>query len=187
MTRIEMAKDFAHRAHDSINQKRKYSGEPYWVHTDEVAQIVSEVPGATEDMIIAALLHDVVEDVTPLDKTGEFQAHVIAGLFGENVLRLVWELTDVYTKQARPGWNRAKRKEEEHKRQKGISSEAMTIKLADILSNTKSIVDNDPGFAKTYLREIDAILPHFTNGNVSLYHRVCIQVSEALEKLNIKL
>ena len=187
MTRIEMAKDFAHRAHDSINQKRKYSGEPYWVHTDEVAQIVSEVPGATEDMVVAAHLHDVLEDVMPLDKTGEFQAHVIGWHFGEQVLRLVWELTDVYTKQARPGWNRAKRKEEEHKRQKGISSEAMTIKLADILSNTKSIVDNDPGFAKTYLREIDAILPHFTNGNVSLYHRVCIQVSEALEKLNIKL
>ena len=59
-----MAKEFAHAAHDSIKQVRKYTGEPYWNHTDAVAEVVASV-GGTEDMVMAAHLHDVLEDVTP--------------------------------------------------------------------------------------------------------------------------
>ena len=76
MNLIEKAKQFAHEAHDSIGQKRKYSGEPYWVHTDAVAEKVAAI-GGTEVMVAAAHLHDVLEDVTPLDKTGRFNYDTI--------------------------------------------------------------------------------------------------------------
>jgi (p)ppGpp synthase/HD superfamily hydrolase len=184
MTRIELAKAFAHEAHDSINQKRKHTSEPYWVHTDAVAELVASV-GGTEDMIIASHLHDVLEDVQPLDKTGIYQAHVIGGRFGENVLRLVWELTDVFTKAHRPAWNRKKRKEEEHKRVAGISVEAKTIKLADIINNTESIVAHDPDFAKVYLAEIMETLPVLSEGNSSLLNRAAMQSVAAFATLGI--
>jgi hypothetical protein len=37
---VERAQRFAHRKHDEIEQKRKYTGETYWVNTDLVAAIV---------------------------------------------------------------------------------------------------------------------------------------------------
>jgi hypothetical protein len=43
---------FARRAHESIGQKRKYSGEPYMVHPVAVAEIVRSVPH-TREMIAA--------------------------------------------------------------------------------------------------------------------------------------
>ena len=56
---VHKAYQFAKKSHEG--QKRKYSGEPYINHPVEVMQIVSTVPH-TEEMLAAALLHDVVED-----------------------------------------------------------------------------------------------------------------------------
>jgi (p)ppGpp synthase/HD superfamily hydrolase len=58
------ALEFATTAHASINQRRKYTGEPYIVHPIAVAELVRSVPH-TPEMIAAAYLHDVVED-TPV-------------------------------------------------------------------------------------------------------------------------
>jgi len=160
VTKIERAQAMAHAAHDSINQKRKYGNLPYWVHTDAVAEIVA-LHGGTKDMIAAAHLHDVLEDVQPSDKAGIYQAACIGTQFGEPVLRFVWELTNLYTKEARPGWNRAKRKEEEHKRLAAISDEAKVIKLADILDNAQTIGDDKEHlpFAVVWLGEKLHLLP----------------------------
>jgi (p)ppGpp synthase/HD superfamily hydrolase len=182
MTNIERAQNFAHRAYDSIGQVRKYSGEPYWVHTDEVANTVTCYDG-TEKMIIASHLHDVVEDV---NKNG-FDRFAILREFGHEVLDLVNQLTDEYTSEKWPNENRATRKCMEAIRLATISIEAKTIKLADLLSNTRSIVDNDPNFAKTYLREKAAILPGLKGGDDFLHARVEAQLQNALDKLGIKL
>lgn len=70
---INLAKEFAHRAHDAIEQKRKYSGVPYWTHTDAVAELVEKFGGSTV-MVVAAHLHDWLEDVAPrINKTGKNQ------------------------------------------------------------------------------------------------------------------
>src|SRR3546814_13925981 len=79
-------------------------------------------------MLAAALLHDTIEDtsVTQEDINREF---------GPTIAKLVMELTD----QCHEG-NRAARKSAEAVRLSSVSRDAQTIKLADFISNTRSIL-----------------------------------------------
>ena len=158
MTLVEHARMFAHGAHFAVGQLRKYTNEPYIVHPFEVAQIVATVPDATEEMIAAAWLHDVVEDTgVTLD-----QVHL---LFGAGVAELVFWLTD----QSRPeDGNRAARKTIDRAHIAKAPAAAQTVKLADLISNTKSIMEHDPEFAKTYLEEKRLMLEVMTKGNAAL-------------------
>lgn len=165
----ESARQFAREAHDSIGQRRKYSGEPYWVHTDEVMSIVMGVDGATEEMAAAAALHDTEEDVAPANPA--YSLERIRSEFGSLVAQYVDELTDRYTKEAYPNLNRKERKRLECERLGAVSNEAKTIKLADLISNSKDILQNDPSFAKTYLREKRDLLPYLKGGNPTLLAR----------------
>jgi (p)ppGpp synthase/HD superfamily hydrolase len=194
MTRIEQAKQFAHEAHDSIKQVRKYTGEPYWVHTDEVAGIVAAAltdgnqainltgnrsavilsPTEIEDAVCAAHLHDVIEDVFLVDE--HYDLFLIGDIFGRGVADLVVALTDVYVKEAWPGLNREKRKNLERERIAKTSRAAKTIKLADLISNTKSIVEHDPDFARVYLKEKLALLPYLKEGDATLFARCQEQI-----------
>lgn len=79
---IQKAIDFAMLAHDG--QFRK-SGEPYVIHPILVASIVASI-GGDSVMVIAALLHDVVEDT-------EYTLEDIEALFGPEVSLLVDGLT----------------------------------------------------------------------------------------------
>lgn len=168
---IEAARQFAHEAHDSIQQKRKYTGAPYWVHTDEVASIVATVTDDPE-MIAAGHLHDIIEDVNdfPYNIVG------IRDLFGVRVANIVSELTDEYTKENYPLLNRRTRKACEAIRLSNVSYDAQTVKYADFISNTADIVKNDPNFAKVYLAEKRAILKVMTDGHPVLFGRASAQV-----------
>ncbi len=143
MDRIQQATVFATQAHSG--QKRKYTGENYIVHPIAVAELVRE-KGGSEDQIIAALLHDTVEDCDVTIKQ-------VYDLFGHVVATLVDELTDVFTSEAYPKINRKVRKRQEAKRLAKVSVEAKLIKLCDMIDNTSSIVEHDPNFAKLYLAE----------------------------------
>ena len=79
LDQIRAAFDFAERAHQG--QKRK-SGEPYIIHPLAVAQIIAEELHLDSESIIAALLHDVIED------TGSTHEQV-AKLFSPTVADLV--------------------------------------------------------------------------------------------------
>lgn len=133
---------FAEVCHDS--QVRKYTGEPYFGHCLEVAQLIREnAPFHSEEMIAAAYLHDVVED-TPIT------IDVIQQIFGPTVGMYVWFLTDT----ARPeDGNRKARKAIDRNRMALAPSPVKTIKLADLISNTQSIAKYDPGFANVYMEE----------------------------------
>ena len=184
MNKIETAKAFAHEAHDRIKQKRKYTGEPYWVHTDAVAELVSTVT-SDEEVIMAAHLHDVLEDVTPLyPGYSEGQIRV---QFGERVLQLVKELTDVYIKENYPKVNRKDRKRLERERIDKVSPEAKTIKLADLIHNTESIVAYDKDFAKVYLREKLNLLPYLADGDPRLLQRASMQAVAACAAVGIEI
>lgn len=192
MSLIEKAQAIAHEAHDSILQKRKYSNEPYWVHTDEVARIVTEVlkqknggvlSDSDAEIVQAAHLHDIFEDVTP--KNTFYSFDFILKEFGRRVYNLVRELTDVYTKENYPASNRAMRKKEELARIYKISNEGKTIKLADVISNTASIVENDKDFAKVYLREKLDLLPALVGGDSTLLAKASAQLIESYQKLGM--
>jgi (p)ppGpp synthase/HD superfamily hydrolase len=140
---IEKAKLFATAAHAAVDQRRKYTNEPYIVHPAEVANIVSKTNGVTDEMIAAAWLHDVVEDTAVNLPTIEHH-------FGTEVGILVYWLTN---KSKPDDGNRACRKEIDRLHMAAASSEAQTIKVADIISNTSTITKYDPEFAKVYLEE----------------------------------
>jgi hypothetical protein len=69
-------------------------------------------------------------------------------------IALVEALTDEYTKENYPQWNRRKRKEMEAERLEKASAAAQTIKYADIIDNAPEITREDPAFAKRYLQNI---------------------------------
>ena len=155
---VHKAQVFAIAAHSAVKQKRKYTGEPYYVHPAEVAGIVASVPGSTPDMVAAAWLHDVVED-TGCTFTDIHMA------FGIDIATLVGWLTDV--SQPQDG-NRAHRKAIDREHTARAPAEAQTIKLADLISNSKSIMAHDPAFAKTYLEEKRLMLEVMTKGDPGL-------------------
>lgn len=148
---------FATMAHG--DQKRKYTGEPYIVHPIAVSEIVKTVPH-TDEMVAAALLHDVVED-TPVT------IQEIETKFGSKVAELVGWLTDT----SRPeNGNRKTRKSIDRLHSADAPAEAQTIKLADLIHNTKSIEQHDPSFWKVYKQEKIALLDVLTKGDRSLMH-----------------
>lgn len=143
MNLVERAKEFAQKAHAS--QVRKYTGEPYFRHLEEVAAYVTWA-GGSQEMIAAAYLHDTIEDTETsfIDLTTEF---------GHSVTQLVWELTD----QESEG-NRAERKRRRAEFLSRAPGSTQTIKIADLLSNTPSIALYDRRFAPVYLREAEYLL-----------------------------
>lgn len=163
---IDAARNFSHAAHDSINHKRKYSGQPYWTHTDEVASIVSRVTDDPE-MIAAAMMHDILEDVTP--KNPAFAISHIQYFFGNRVASLVLDLSDEFIKEKYPHLNRAVRKELERQRLDKIHNDSKTIKLADLISNSRDISDHDKGFSLVYMREKALMLPYLIGGDKILF------------------
>lgn len=181
-TRLLNARDFFRGAHDSIGQKRKYSGAPYWVHTEETAETLSEIT-SNEDFIIGELGHDYGEDVVPFNS--KYTMQMAHDLFGATAYQHIFDLTDVYTKEAFPQYNRAQRKEMERNRLGGVRVTSKNGKLADILSNTGDIVTNDPNFAKTYIREIYMLLLELRGSDQNLYQRAMNQVLEGIQKLKL--
>lgn len=161
--KLYMAGMFALAAHEAVKQKRKYTGDPYFVHPMAVERIVSEVPGVTYTMRIAAMLHDVVEDTGVTDE-------VIEAVFGGSVAAMVEDLTDFYTKERFPGFNRAERKQLEAERYALVSNDAKTIKLADGIDNTRSIIEHDQKFLKTYGPEKRRLLESLRGGDEHLWN-----------------
>ena len=146
---------FATMAHG--DQKRKYTNDPYIVHPIAVSEIVKTV-AHTDEMVVAALLHDVVED-TPVT------IDEIKTKFGSKVAELVGWLTDI----SRPeDGNRKTRKTLDREHSAEAPADAQTIKLADLIHNTKSIEKHDPHFWKVYKQEKIALLGVLTKGDSTL-------------------
>lgn len=166
--RVLTAVEFMVRAH--AKQPRKYTGEPYAVHPASVAAKLARV-GAPEAAVIAALLHDVLEDT--LVKPSE-----VLKSFGEDVLALVLEVTDV----SRPeDGNRAARKAIDREHYAKASVWGQSIKLADLIDNTRTILLHDSGFAAIYMAEKRELLKVLTRGHSELYCEAQRLVDEYFE------
>lgn len=123
-------------------QVRKYTGNPYADHLAEVAGIVATVarPEIAPTMIAVAWLHDCVEDQN-------VPSSVLMQQFGPTIYSGVLLLSDLEQ------GNRADRKAASRVRLAASPAWVQTIKVADLISNTSSIVQHDPNFAKVYLEE----------------------------------
>lgn len=153
---ILAARAFAESAHS--RQVRKYTGEPYFAHCEEVAALL-EMHGERPEVVAAGYNHDTIEDCG-------VTRDQLAEALGEDVARLVVEVTDV----SRPGdGNRRARKAIDLKHLSKASRDGKTVKLADICSNAPSIFRHDADFAKVYFREMQELLPHLRGGNPVLF------------------
>lgn len=120
---------FAARAHHG--QMRKGTDIPYIVHPFEVAQILSE-SGCGNTVIIAALLHDTLEDTNVTKEE-------ILRLFGGEVLRLVTACSEDKSKS----WEARKQQTIDELRERA-DYETLLVAGADKLSNLRSMkVDLD--------------------------------------------
>lgn len=158
MTTVERAMLFCKVAHNAVGQQRKYNGLPYWTHPFAVMEIVASVPH-TESQLVAALLHDVVEDT-------EITVSHVAHEFGDKVADMVNWLTDRSTPEM---GNRAVRKTFDRNRIAMAPPAVQTIKLADLIDNSKSIVNDDPKFAPVYMNEMKQLLSVLNKGDATLH------------------
>lgn len=146
---------FARSVHDT--QRRKYTNNPYTDHLAEVAGIVATVapPAIADLMVSVAWLHDCVGD-----QGVTVQSLRIA--FGDAVADGVRLLSDLEK------GNRAERKAMSRDRLANAPGWVQTIKCADIISNTSSIVMHDPKFAIVYLEEKRLLLDCLTAADSGL-------------------
>lgn len=168
---------FAQHAHGK--QRRKYTHEPYWTHCLNVARILAHI-GQPETIVIAALLHDVLEDC---GVTREYLDHHFTPWVGELVQ---WCSEPVFNK---PGAKRVWRKQAFREQLKRAPVEAINIKLADLIDNVPSIVENDVKFAKVYVREqrllFDEVLKINGHFVLTTWANNILTLSEHVLKLNL--
>ena len=163
---LQSVEDFAKQAHGS--QQRKFEPGPYYIHLIRVKDLCLQY-SSDESIAAGALLHDVLEDTsTTRQQLLDFLEPIAGAQKAKQVLQLVVELTDIYTKDNYPHFNRRKRKSMEAERLSKTSAEAQTIKYADIIDNSLTIANAEGDFASLYLAEALTLLKAMQKGNPDL-------------------
>ncbi len=157
--RLLRAFAFAFEKH--AGQTRKASTIPYIAHLMGVASLVLEF-GGDENMAIAALLHDVVEDCG-----GEPMLTEVRRKFGIRVAKIVEGCTDAYT-TPKPPWR--ERKERYLRHLKHADGATRLVSAADKLNNVRSILTD-------YRQVGDAIWERFNGGREGTlwYYRALLE------------
>ncbi|MGD0911022.1 MAG: HD domain-containing protein [Terracidiphilus sp.] len=135
--RFTRAVDYARTLHI---ERRKGTEIPYMAHLLGVASLVMGEAGrvdfpVTEDMVIAALLHDTVEDHGGAPRLNDVEVN-----FGSNVARMVEGLSDTLAEDSsqKEDWETRKKNYLDHLR--GESADVQLISAADKLYNAQSIL-----------------------------------------------
>ena len=130
--RFREAVDFALELH--ADHARKQSGVPYAAHLFSVAALAME-HGADEDVAIAALLHDAVEDRGGLPTLERIRAR-----FGERPARIVLACSDsdAVDEDKKAPWRERKERYLEHL--KRADADARLVSACDKLHNARSIL-----------------------------------------------
>lgn len=125
---IRVAFEFANEAHQGVRRK---SGEPYILHPIAVAKIATKEIGLGTKSVIAALLHDVVEDT-------DYTVEDISNLFGPKIASLVDGLTKISEVM---GSNTTKQAESFRKMILTLADDVrvILIKIADRLHNMRTL------------------------------------------------
>jgi GTP pyrophosphokinase len=124
---------FHFAAEKHAGQSRKASTIPYIAHLMGVASLVLEF-GGDEDLAIAALLHDVVEDCGGVPMLKEVRRR-----FGTHVAKIVDGCTDSDT-EPKPPWRA--RKEAYIRHLQSADAGTRLVSAADKLNNVRSILSD---------------------------------------------
>jgi len=139
--RFVSALQFAHDVHRS--QIRKETTIPYVSHLLSVAGLVLE-SGGDEDLAIAGLLHDAVEDAKEI--SGEEMSDRIRTKFGDRVADIVDGCSDAKSSPggSKPPWRSRKEAYLEHLR--SASNDVLRVSIADKVHNARSIATDQDRF-----------------------------------------
>lgn len=168
--RIQKATNLAIKTHE-VDQKQKRKGKdvPYITHPLSVGLILANT-GATEDVVVAGILHDTIEDSVAEHKVTK---EMITDMFGQRVSELVLSVTE---QDKSLSWEKRKAEALEHI--KTFSNDSLLLKSADIISNTSELIadyrmDGEKTFDRfnapkerilqNYLRTITAIIMRWEN------------------------
>lgn len=155
-------------------QVRKYTNEKYIVHPIEVMNFLALFT-QDEAVMVAAILHDVVEDTPATIKEVE-------AIFGEDVAKLVFGMSEP---EVPAGINRGERKEIYRQHLEKQCWRTKMIKFGDIYSNTKDIAMHDPDFAVVYLAEIQRTINSIDDNRIPLLLRQMVKEQVKLAKLYV--
>jgi (p)ppGpp synthase/HD superfamily hydrolase len=142
--RLQRAFRYAAEKHDG--QTRKQTAVPYLSHLMAVASLVLEA-GGDEDMAIAALLHDVVEDCGGMPRLREVRQG-----FGPRVAKIVEGCTDSFG-EPKPEW--LERKKDYLRELERADAETRLVSASDKLHNVRTILTD-------YRQHGEAIWARFT-------------------------
>jgi len=171
---IRMAALFAERSH--LGQTRKYTGEPYFVHPQRVAE-AGRRKGLPSYAIAALYLHDVIEDCKVT--RDEIVLLFPNKEFGEKVATIVDGLTNKSKKV--PNTNREQRKAMDHERLSKESKEVKICKLLDRLDNISDMGGCKDDFRFKYARETLDLLKAVGDGDEELKKQISAKANEILK------
>ena len=168
MHRVRDAYALAAEAH---KKQRRKTGEPYIIHPIAVARIVAEELELGANPVIAAFLHDVVEDT-------DYTIEDIRERFGDDVAFLV----GVVTKQKKEKYEKSKQVDNYRQILASVQYDvrAILIKLADRLHNMRTLDSMRPDKQMKIAGETDYFYAPLAN-RLGLYH-----IKSELENLSFR-
>jgi (p)ppGpp synthase/HD superfamily hydrolase len=135
--------EWLHRDQPRKNFDKDAPKIPYLTHLIDVMSLLIQV-GASDDQLIAGLLHDALED-QPETPDGQVTQMVISEMFGARVLELVEAASDGGLGESRDSCTWRSRKEahlDSMSLHATIDPEALLVPLADKLANGQAIVND---------------------------------------------
>lgn len=169
IAQVEKAYKFAKKLHDG---QFRVSGEPYIIHTCEVARILANLKVDTHTLV-AAYLHDILEDTDTKPET-------IENLFGTDVLNIVQGVTKLGKLQFK---SKEERQAENFRRlfiAMANDIRVIFLKLADRLHNMRTLNFMEPAKQKKIAQETIDIFAPLAN-RLGIY-----KIKAELEDLSLK-
>lgn len=144
--KIRKAIKFAAKTHNQYqDQKRKGKPIPYITHPLTVG-IILQLAKAKEDVVVAGILHDTIEDSVDEKKV---TPEMLEERFGKKVAEGVLSVTEI---DGSLSWEERKKQALEHIRK--FSHDSLLIKSADIVANVAELLDD-------YGRYKEEVFPRF--------------------------
>jgi len=167
---------FAAKKHQGQKRKGK-NQDPYIFHPLNVAKVIMEIGHVyDQDIVLAAVLHDTLEDTTTTKKE-------LIQNFGQKVTDIVDEVTDDKS------LDKDQRKRLQVVHAPSLSNEARVVKLGDKLVNGRDILNSPPaGWTKSRMQEYIQwafdVIAQIRGANAHLEAAFDTLVNEAEEQLD---